>query len=67
MKKLAFGQLFWRRHDPGWYKHPAFGDIQREWGQWFWYPKGHGDPMKSGPFDTLARAIELAEREGKKN
>ena len=64
MKKLAFGQLFWRRHNPGWYKHPVFGDIHREWGYWFWYT--NGSEMKRGPFDTLAKTIVVAEKEGKR-
>ncbi len=66
MTNPVFGQLFWRRKDPGWYKHPKFGSIHREWGQWFWYPGGPGDLMKRGPFDTLAMTIEFAEGGGKK-
>ncbi len=66
MNQPVFGQQFWRRNDPGWYKHPKLGSIHREWGEWFWYPKGRGDLMKRGPFDTLKYAIEQAEKEGKR-
>ncbi len=66
MNNLAWGQLFWRRRDSGWYMHPTLGSIHREWGEWFWYPKGRGDIMKRGPYKILDMAIEFAEKEGKK-
>ncbi len=65
MNQPVFGQLFWRRNDPGWYKHPTLGSIHREWGEWFWYPYGRHDNRKNGPHRTLKSAIEWAERKGR--
>ena len=66
MKQPAFGARYWLRKDPGWYTHPMLGSIHREWGEWFWYPRGRGDLMKRGPFPTLKATVDLAEKEGKR-
>ncbi len=63
---MVFGEGYWIRKDSGWYTHPQLGSVHREWGKWYWYPKGPGVPLRIGTFKTKNASIDHAEREGRK-
>lgn len=52
----------WECVEAGWYCHPLLGGITIEGdGKWWWWRKEE-QPKGVGPFDTLKKAKEAAER-----